>query len=87
MVAWQQTVIGRLELVSGIMNATKYIDVLEKKMLPGALSLISDEKWVFHDDNAPCHRAKKRQHWYRAHKVEQMNWPTQSSDLNPNENL
>ena len=54
MVAWQQTVIGRLQLVSGIMNATKYIDVLEKKMLPGALSLISDEKWVFHDDNAPC---------------------------------
>ena len=56
--------IGRLEIVSGMMNAMKYIDVLENKMLPSARSLFSDNDWIFQDDNAPCHRAKKVQHWY-----------------------
>ena len=35
--------IGRLDLFSGIMSGTKYIDVLKKKMLPTARSLLSDD--------------------------------------------
>ena len=64
------------------MNGTKYIDVLENQMLPSARSLFSDDDWIFQDDNAPCHRAKKVQHWYETHKVERMDWPAQSPDLN-----
>ena len=51
--------VGRLEVVSGMMNGTKYIDVLERKMLPSARSLFSDNQWIFQDDNAPCHRARR----------------------------
>ena len=79
--------IGKLKLVSEMMNGTKYIDVLENQMLPSACSLFSDNDWIFQDDNAPCHCAKKVQHWYGTHKVEQMDWPAQSPDLNPIENL
>ena len=79
--------IGRLKLVSGMMNGTKYIDVLENQMLPSARSLFSDDDWIFQDDNAPCHCGKKVQHWYGTHKVERMDWPAQSPDLNLSENL
>ena len=79
--------IGRLKLDSGMMNETKYIDVLENQMLPSARSLFSDDDWIFQDNNAPCHRAKKVQHWYGTQKVERMDWPAQSPDLNPIENL
>ena len=49
--------IGRLKLVSEMMNGTKYIDVLENQMLSSARSLFSDDDWIFQDDNAPCRRA------------------------------
>ena len=39
--------IGRLKLVSGMMNGIKYADVLEKKTLPNARSLFSDDNWIF----------------------------------------
>ncbi|GFU80136.1 transposable element Tcb1 transposase [Trichonephila clavipes] len=39
------------------------------------------------DDNAPCHRAKVVQKWLEAHTVNRMNWPGQSPDLNPIDNL
>ena len=64
--------IGRLELVSEIMNNTELIDELKKKMPPSTRFLFSDDNRILQDDNAPCHRAKKVQHWYRAHKAERM---------------
>ena len=78
--------IGRLELVSGIMNATKYIDELEKKMLPSTRFLFSDN-WTFQGNHAPCRRAKKVQLWCSGRKVKRMNQPAHSPDLNPIENL
>ncbi|GFU51155.1 hypothetical protein TNCV_966461 [Trichonephila clavipes] len=39
------------------------------------------------DDNARCHRAKVVQKWLKVHTVNRMNWPGQSPDFNPLENL
>ena len=79
--------IGRLHICEGMMNATKYAAVLETKLLASARSLFPDEYWIFQDDNAPCHRAKLVKRWIQSHKVAQINWPAQSPDLNPIENL
>ena len=78
---------GRLHICEGMMNATKYASVLETKLLASAQSLFPDEYWIFQDDNAPCHRAKLVKRWMQSHTLAQMNWPAQSPDLNPIENL
>lgn len=80
--------VGRLHLVQGMMNAKQYIEVLEKKMKPSSVTLFGeDEEYIFQDDNAPCHRAKVVKEWLRANNVTTLDWPAQSPDLNPIENL
>lgn len=79
--------VGRLSICEGMMNGSKYITTLEKKLLPSAQDLFQNEPWTFQDDNAPCHRAKKVKDWCVAQGIKVMSWPAQSPDLNPIENL
>ena len=41
----------------------------------------------FMQDNAPCHKSKKVLSWFGSKKVSILDWPPQSPDLNPIENL
>ena len=47
----------KLEVISGMMNVTKYVQVVQKKMVPGAEQFFPARTlfWYFHDGNAPCH--------------------------------
>ena len=38
-------------------------------------------------DNAPCHRAMEVMDFFKAENVTVMDWPPQSPDLNPIENV
>jgi len=49
--------VGRLHVVQGMVNAAKYVEIMQKVMLPSAQELFHGD-FVFQDDNAPCHRAK-----------------------------
>ena len=69
------------------MNAAKYPDMLETKLIRSAWSFFGEGNWIFQDDNAPCHRAKLVKKWVQTHRVHQMDWPARFPDLNPIENL
>ena len=89
------TGVGRLEVCQGIVNAQKYIKILETKMLASARSLFDPHvnnprrvpDFLYQQDNAPCHTAKVVQKWFKANKVNVLDWPGNSPDLNPIENL
>lgn len=69
----------------GRMNATKYCSVLEEHFLSFWHSL--DYGSVFMEDGAPPHRAKYTKNWQEDHGIISMDWPAQSPDLNPIENV
>lgn len=69
----------------GKMDAIKYCNVLEEHLLPFWNSLDNDS--IFMDDGAPCHTAKYSKKWKADHGICSMDWPAQSPDLNPIENI
>jgi IS30 family transposase len=43
--------------------------------------------YLFQNDNVPCHRSRVVEEWKRQNQLTQLNWPAQSPDLCPIENL
>ncbi|KAL0150793.1 hypothetical protein M9458_053911, partial [Cirrhinus mrigala] len=68
-------------------NAAVYQDVLEHFMLPAADQLYGDADFIFQQDLAPAHSAKATSTWFKDHGIPVLNWPANSPDLNPIENL
>ena len=80
---------GLLIPIEGNLNAQGYRDLLENKIL----TWISKKRRqtrrpiVFQQDNAPAHTARICQEWFASNNLEVMDWPSNSPDLNPIENL
>ena len=70
--------------VDGYMNSNKYIEILKENILPLSRK---DQNMTFKDDSAPCHRAKIVKKFVDENKINVMDWPGNSPDLNPIENL
>ncbi len=56
-------------------------------MLPAADQLYGDADFIFQQDLAPAHSAKATSIWFKDHGIPVLNWPANSPDLNPIENL
>jgi len=78
---------GILKKVTQRLNKLGYIDILADCVIPSAHLLGYGDDYWYQDDGAPCHRANIVTQWKQEHNMECLNWPPQSPDLNPIENL
>ena len=80
---------GRLYLFQDNLNADLPVTIYEEALLPSAQEMFDDAEvpWLLQEDNDPKHTSKKAKNWREENRVEKMEWPAQSPDLNPIENV
>ncbi len=79
--------VGPLCFLKSTVNAAIYQEILEHFMPPSADKLYGDADFIFQQDLAPAHTAKGTKSWFNDHGVTVLDWPANSPDLNPIENL
>ncbi len=76
--------VGPLCFLKNKVTAPVYQETLEHFMLPSADQLFKDADFIFQQDLTPAHTAKITKSWLNDHVLD---WPANSPDLNPKENL
>ncbi len=79
--------VGSLCFLKTNVTAPVYQEIFEHFMLPSADQLFKDADFIFQQDLAPVHTAKSTKSWLNDHGVGVLDWPANSPDLNPIENL
>lgn len=78
---------GSLVPVEGMMNSQKYKELLERKLSAELTKADQSGNAVFQQDSAPCHKSKTMMQYFKSKKIALLDWPGNSPDLNPIENL
>ncbi len=68
-------------------HCTRLPIILEQFMLPSADQLFKYADFIFQQYLAPAHTAKSTKSWLNEHCVSVLDWPANSPDLNPIENI
>ena len=79
--------VGSLHPIKGTMNAGQYIQVINNKIQTDMENAFPNSEGIFQHDLAPCHRAKKCTKLFSEKNICVLDWPGNSTDLNPMENL
>ncbi|KAM8708599.1 hypothetical protein ACLKA7_015552 [Drosophila subpalustris] len=75
-----------LQFLTSRMNAQNYNEVL-KTAFPHFQNVFHNLHWHFQHDNAPIHTARSVKSWIQDQKVDLLDWPPYSPDLNIIENV
>ncbi|KAI4889577.1 hypothetical protein NFI96_032523, partial [Prochilodus magdalenae] len=78
---------GRLHCVKERMTGVMYCEILGNNPFPSVRALKMGRGWVFQHDNDPKHTARITKEWLREKHIKVLEWPSQSPDLNPIEDL
>ncbi len=79
--------VGPLCFLKTNVTASVYHEILEHFMLSSADQLFKDADLIIQQDLAPAYTAKSTKSWLNDHGVGVLDWPANSPDLNPVENL
>ncbi|KAI4902728.1 hypothetical protein NFI96_002241 [Prochilodus magdalenae] len=78
---------GRLHCIKERRTGAMYSEILGNNLLPSVRALKMGRGWVFQHDNDPKHTARITKEWLRKKHIKVLEWPSQSPDLNPIEDL
>jgi DDE superfamily endonuclease len=80
--------VGPLVVVEGTLNKKGYVSLLGSHLVP-YLKQVKEKcpDVMFQDDNATCHVSGYTTLWRERHGIDRTDWPPNSPDLNPIENL
>ena len=78
---------GALHKIVGIMREENYVNILKQHLKTSVRKLKLGSKWVFQMYNDPKHIPKVVAKWLKDKKVKVLEWPSQSPDVKPIENV